>query len=151
VSCWSIGSTEEGRDTRACAVADEATIKDSREVQEDHGRPHRSAQDERRDGEAADRDGKPIYWATGSIHSGETGSVEMLMELGYRLAIERVAVHPADPQQPHLRLHADDGGRRTRRQVDNQRARARTSRSRRWSTGASTSRTTTTATASARA
>ena len=28
VTCWSIGKTEEGRDTRACAVADEATIRD---------------------------------------------------------------------------------------------------------------------------
>ena len=27
VTCWSIGKTEEGRDTRACAVADELTIK----------------------------------------------------------------------------------------------------------------------------
>src|SRR5262245_9671804 len=27
VKCWSIGKTEEGRDTRACAVADETTIK----------------------------------------------------------------------------------------------------------------------------
>src|SRR5437667_6235512 len=33
-------------------------------------------------------DGKPIYYATGSIHSPETGSPEMLMELAYRLAVE---------------------------------------------------------------
>src|SRR3989442_12571772 len=31
--------------------------------------------------------GKPIYYATGAIHSPETGSPEMLMELGYRLAV----------------------------------------------------------------
>ena len=31
---------------------------------------------------------KPIYWLTGSIHSPETGSPEMLMELLYRLAVE---------------------------------------------------------------
>jgi hypothetical protein len=29
-----------------------------------------------------------MYWATGSIHSPETGSPEMLMELAYRLAVE---------------------------------------------------------------
>ena len=29
-----------------------------------------------------------MYWASGSIHSPETGSCEMLMELGYRLAVE---------------------------------------------------------------
>ncbi len=32
--------------------------------------------------------GKPIYWASGAIHSPETGSPEMLMELAYRLAVE---------------------------------------------------------------
>src|ERR1041385_8645564 len=31
---------------------------------------------------------KPFYWASGSIHSPETGSPEMLMELAYRLAVE---------------------------------------------------------------
>ncbi len=30
----------------------------------------------------------PIYWATGAMHSPETGSPEMLMELVYRLAVE---------------------------------------------------------------
>jgi hypothetical protein len=33
-------------------------------------------------------EGLPIYWATGSIHSGETGSPTMLMELAYRLVVE---------------------------------------------------------------
>ena len=31
---------------------------------------------------------KPIYWLTGSIHSPEIGSPEMLMELAYRLAVD---------------------------------------------------------------
>ncbi len=33
-------------------------------------------------------EGKALYWASGSIHSTETGSPEMLMELAYRLAVE---------------------------------------------------------------
>jgi hypothetical protein len=33
-------------------------------------------------------EGKPIYWLTGAMHSPETGSPEMLMELAYRLAVE---------------------------------------------------------------
>ena len=88
VSCWSIGKTEEGRDTRACAVADEATIRDFakyKKITADLTDPRKT------NDEAAKQliaTGKPIYWATGSIHSGETGSVEMLMELAYRLAIE---------------------------------------------------------------
>ena len=32
--------------------------------------------------------GKPFYYATGAIHSPETGSPEMMMELAYRLAVE---------------------------------------------------------------
>ena len=42
------------------------------------------------DAEAADlvREAKPFYWLSGSIHSPETGSPEMLMELAYRLAVE---------------------------------------------------------------
>ncbi|HUE83631.1 MAG TPA: M14 family zinc carboxypeptidase [Pyrinomonadaceae bacterium] len=31
--------------------------------------------------------GKPFYWASGAIHSPETGSPEMLMELAYRLVV----------------------------------------------------------------
>lgn len=33
-------------------------------------------------------EGKPFYWASGAIHSPETGSPEMLMEMAYRLAVE---------------------------------------------------------------
>ncbi|MGH9762569.1 MAG: M14 family zinc carboxypeptidase, partial [Blastocatellia bacterium] len=33
-------------------------------------------------------EGKAFYWASGSIHSPETGSPEMLMELAYRLAVD---------------------------------------------------------------
>lgn len=33
-------------------------------------------------------EGMAFYWASGSIHSSETGSPEMLMELAYRLAVE---------------------------------------------------------------
>ena len=88
VTCWSIGQTEEGRDTRACAVADEATIASLdryKQITAQLTDPRKTT-----DAEAATliATGKPIYWATGSIHSGETGSVEMLMELGYRLAVE---------------------------------------------------------------
>ena len=36
-------------------------------------------------------DGKVFYWASGSIHSPETGSPEMLMELAYRLAVDESA------------------------------------------------------------
>jgi len=37
-------------------------------------------------------EGKAFYWASGSIHSPETGSPEMLMELAYRPAVEESPV-----------------------------------------------------------
>jgi len=124
VSCWSIGKTEEGRDTRACAVADEATIRDFakyKKILADLTDPRKTPDIAAKQLIAT---GKPIYWATGSIHSGETGSVEMLMELGYRLAIEE---SPAIQQirnniifvfTPTTEVDGHD------RQVDNQRAQA---------------------------
>ena len=42
---------------------------------------------------------KPMYWATGAIHSTETGSPEMLMELVYRLAVE---------ESPHIKAIRDN-------------------------------------------
>jgi hypothetical protein len=36
-------------------------------------------------------EGKAVYWASGSIHSSETGSPEMLMEMAYRLAVEETS------------------------------------------------------------
>ena len=49
-----------------------------------HGQRHRSATERAR----LIREAKPIYWVLGSIHSPETGSPEMLMELAYRLAVD---------------------------------------------------------------
>lgn len=40
------------------------------------------------DAKALIDEGKTFYWASGSIHSPETGSPEMLMELAYRLAVD---------------------------------------------------------------
>ncbi|MEI6246825.1 MAG: M14 family zinc carboxypeptidase, partial [Acidobacteriota bacterium] len=88
MKCWSIGKTEEGRDTRACAIADEATIK----ALDKYKQITAQLTDPRKTTDAQAKmliaTGKPIYWATGSIHSGETGSPEMLMELAYRLVVE---------------------------------------------------------------
>ena len=96
--------------------------------------------------------GKPIYYASGSIHTPETGSPEMLIELAYRLAIEET------PFIQQIRNNiitvitpaSEVDGRE--KVVDNQRADAGGPAQRRASrTGATTCSTTTTATASARA
>ena len=88
VKVFSIGYSEEGREMILVVVADEKTIQ-----QLDHYKTI-TAQlaDPRKISEEQAwqliGEGKPMYWASGSIHSPETGSPEMLMELVYRLAVE---------------------------------------------------------------
>ena len=88
VKVFDLGKSDEGRPMIVAAIADSATI-----AQLEHYRDITAAlADPRRlSGDSAQRliaAGKPIYYATGSIHSPETGSPEMLMELAYRLAVE---------------------------------------------------------------
>jgi Zinc carboxypeptidase len=88
VTMMKIGESDEGRDMVAVAIADEATIKNLdkyRQITAQLTDPRKLSDAQARQLIAT---GKPIYYATGSIHSPETGSPEMLMELAYRLAIE---------------------------------------------------------------
>ena len=85
---WSIGKSEEGRDMIVMAIADEATIKSLdkyKKILADLTDPRKLTDAQARALIAA---GKPIYWASGNLHSGETGSAEMQMELAYRLIVE---------------------------------------------------------------
>jgi hypothetical protein len=88
VKVWSIGTSEEGREMLVAAVSDEANLSKLDRYKEITAR----LADPRGLGDAEAQkliaEGKPIYWADGSIHSPETGSPEMLMELTYRLAVE---------------------------------------------------------------
>ena len=88
VKVFRVGKSEEGRDFLLVAVSDEANI-----AQLDHLRDITAKlADPRKITDAEAKQlisvGKPFYWASGSIHSPETGSPEMLMELAYRLAVE---------------------------------------------------------------
>jgi hypothetical protein len=88
VKVYSIGTTEEGREMIAVAVADEATIAG---LDEYRAITRRLADPRGLDEAAAGAliaRGKPIYYLTGGLHSPESGSPEMLMELAYRLAVE---------------------------------------------------------------
>ncbi|MGH7701208.1 MAG: M14 family zinc carboxypeptidase [Gemmatimonadales bacterium] len=87
VAVFDLGTSDEGRPMIVAAVADSETI-----TRLDHYRAVTAALADPRalSADSAARliaAGKPIYWATGSIHSPETGSPEMLMELAYRLAV----------------------------------------------------------------
>ncbi len=88
VRVFDLGTSDEGRPMILAAIADSATI-----ARLDAYRAMTAALADPRglSPDSAQRliaAGKPIYYATGSIHSPETGSPEMLMELAYRLAVE---------------------------------------------------------------
>ena len=88
VKLFRIGKSEEGRDMVALAIADEATIKQLDKYKQITARltdPRKLTEAEAKQLIAT---GKPIYYATGSIHSPELGSPEMLTELAFRLAVE---------------------------------------------------------------
>ena len=85
---FTIGKSEEGRDMIVMAIADEATIKGLdryKKILADLTDPRKLTDAQAKTLIAT---GKPIYWASGNLHSGETGSAEMQMELAYRLLVE---------------------------------------------------------------
>ena len=90
VKVFSIGTTEEGREMIAVAVASESLLSkldENRARLAKLGDPRTINMDEAE----ADRlvaASFPIYYITGTIHSTETGSPTALMELAYRLAVD---------------------------------------------------------------
>src|SRR3954471_6711142 len=90
VRVFSIGTTEEGREMIAVAVASERLLA---QLDENRARLAKLA-DPRTinlDDAEADRivaQSTPVYYITGTIHSPETGSPTALMELAYRLAVD---------------------------------------------------------------
>ena len=84
----SLGMSDENREELLLAVADEETIRrldDYRAMTARLADPRGMSVAERA---RLVREAKPVYWVLGSIHSPETGSPEMLMELAYRLAVD---------------------------------------------------------------
>ncbi len=88
VEVFSIGETEEGREMILAVVSSDENMA----RMADHQAMMIQLADPRTTDEAAAEalfdDVKPFYWSTGAMHSGETGSPEMLMEIVYRLAVE---------------------------------------------------------------
>src|SRR5688572_27916407 len=88
VKVFDLGTSDEGRPMIVVAIADSGTIE---RLEQYRGITAALADPRRLSNDSAQRliaAGKPIYYASGSIHSPETGSPEMLMELAYRLAVE---------------------------------------------------------------
>jgi len=88
VKVFRMEKTEEGRDWIVAAVGDEASLRDLDRFKAMTAKladPRRTSEAE---AAALIARAKPFYWVTGGMHSSETGSVEMLMELAYRLAVD---------------------------------------------------------------
>jgi hypothetical protein len=88
VKVLSIGKSEEGREMIVAVVSSEENIRNLDRYKD----VTRRLADPRSLTDAAAHSliaqGKPFYYATGAMHSPETGSPEMLMELAYRIAVE---------------------------------------------------------------
>lgn len=90
VKVYSIGTTEEGREMIAVAVASEsllATLDENKAKLAKLADPRSIGMDDAQ-AEKLLSDVAPVYYITGSIHSPESGAPTALMELAYRLAVD---------------------------------------------------------------
>ena len=90
VKVYTIGTTEEGREMIAVAVASEALMAKLDQIKADLAQLA-DPRTIRMDDTLADtiaRRVAPIYYITGAIHASEAGAPTALMELAYRLAVD---------------------------------------------------------------
>jgi hypothetical protein len=90
VKVYSIGTTEEGREMIAVAIASEQLMS---KLEENRARLMKLADPRTINMDEAEADrlvaaSFPVYYITGAIHSPETGSPTALMELAYRLTVD---------------------------------------------------------------
>src|SRR5258707_4612965 len=90
VKVFSIGTSEEGREMIAVAIASESLLA---RLDENRARLTKLADPRTINFDDAEADrlvaqSFPIYYITGTIHSTETGAPTALMELAYRLAVD---------------------------------------------------------------
>lgn len=90
VKVFSIGTTEEGREMIAVAIASESLLA---KLDENRARLAKLADPRTINMDDAEADrlaaaSTPVYYITGAIHSPETGAPTALMELAYRLAVD---------------------------------------------------------------
>ncbi len=90
VKVLSIGTTEEGREMIAVAVASDTLISHLDENRAKLARlaDPRTINFNDAEAERLESDATPIYYITGTIHSPEAGAPTALMELAYRLAVD---------------------------------------------------------------
>src|SRR6476469_593369 len=90
VKVYSIGTTEEGREMIAVAVASEELIGklDENKAKLAKLADPRAINLDDKVAEQIAADAAPVYYITGTIHSPEAGAPTALMELAYRLAVD---------------------------------------------------------------
>jgi hypothetical protein len=90
VRVYSIGTTEEGREMIAVAVASEALLANLEQNRANLAKLADPRSINMDDAEAARLATQtvPVYYITGTIHSPESGAPTALMELAYRLAVD---------------------------------------------------------------
>ena len=87
VQVRSIGTSEEGREIILAIIADAETLRQLDRYRADTAALADPRVTDRATMETIVARAKPIYYLNGGLHSPETGSPEMLMELAYRLAV----------------------------------------------------------------
>src|SRR5262245_2811356 len=90
VKVFSIGMTEEGREMIAVAVASEQLMGRLEQNKAALGKladPRTIKMDDAQ-ADAIAKTAAPVYYITGTIHSGEAGAPTAVMELAYRLAVD---------------------------------------------------------------
>ena len=82
-----VGTSEEGREILLAVISEPANLARLPRLQEINARLLDPRQTARAEVRALAAEGRVVYYLTGGLHSPETGSPEMLMELAYRLAV----------------------------------------------------------------
>ncbi len=93
VKVYSIGTTEEGREMIAVAVASEALLArlDANKADLAKLADPRTIKFDDAVAETIAQRAAPVYYITGAIHANEAGAPTALMELAYRLAVDESA------------------------------------------------------------
>jgi hypothetical protein len=84
-----IGKTEEGREILLAAIADEEGIRDLDRLKAATAALADPRTTSPEQAEKIISTARPIYYFNAGLHSTETGSPEMVMELAYRLAVSK--------------------------------------------------------------
>ncbi|HUQ49206.1 MAG TPA: M14 family zinc carboxypeptidase [Terriglobales bacterium] len=88
VKVTTIGKSEEGREMLLVTISDESNLAKVDRYREITARLADPRGLNEAEAQKLIAEGKPMYWAAGSIHSPETASPELQMELAYRLAVD---------------------------------------------------------------